>query len=118
MRPSLPYLGSQFKLTEQVFALNNGALIQVLPSNTNRYAIIFCSVSGGQINLARNQNIGTGGSITLANAANASIQDLILTFADVGSLVQDTWFAASKGPAETLGVNEVMYVPTGQPEPG
>jgi hypothetical protein len=113
MRPSLPYLGTQFKNTEQVFALNNVSLTQVLPSNPNRYAVIFSTISGGQINLCRNPQIGVNGSLTLANAANASLQNIVLTFADVGSIVQDTWFAASKGAAETLGVNESMYVPTG-----
>lgn len=112
MRPSLPYLATQFKLTEQVFPLTNGGYTQVLGANPNRYAIIFCSVTGGQINLARNPNIGPQGSITLANAANASIQDLILTWDDVAALVTDAWFAQSKGPADTLGVNEIMYVPT------
>lgn len=118
MRPSLPYLGSQFKLSELVITLGAVAFQQVLPVNTNRYAIVFCSVTGGLINLARNPNGPLTGSLTLANATNASAQVIILSFADVGALVQDNWFAVGGIAGQSIGINEVMYVPTGQPEPG
>lgn len=112
MRPSLPYLGTQFKLTESVIALGTTAFTPVLPQNPNRFAIIFCSVTGGQINLARNPNLPLSGSLTLANAANASEQFVVLTFDELGSLVQDNWFAVGNVAGQSLGVNEIMYVPT------
>lgn len=118
MQPSLPYLATQFKLSEQVIVLGTVAFQQVLPVNTNRYAIVFCSVTGGLINLARNPNGPLTGSVTLANATNASAQLIIFSFDEVGALVQDNWFAVGGIAGQSLGINEVMYVPTGQPEPG
>jgi len=112
MRPTLPYLTSQFKLAEYQIALPVGSFVQVLPSNTNRYAIVFCSTFGGQVNLSRNPNATGNGSLTLANAANASMQDLILTFSDVGPLVGDAWFACALIAGQVLGINEIMYLPT------
>lgn len=114
MRPGLPFLGAQFKLVENVFALTNTGITQVLQHNSNRFAIIFCAVTGGQINMARDATFLPNGSLTLANAANASVQDLVLTFTDVGALVQEAWFAQSKGPADSLGIHEIIYMPTGE----
>lgn len=114
MRVSLACLGTQFKLTEQVIPLGTTAFQQVLGQNPNRYAIIFCAVTGGQVNLARNPNLPLVGSLTLANAANASEQFIVLTFDELGSLVQDNWFAVGNVPGQSIGVNEVMYVPTGE----
>lgn len=114
MRPTLPFLATQFKLAESVTALGIAAFAQVLPVNTNRYAIVFCSVAGGQINLTRNPNGPLSGSLTLANATNASVQLVILTFDEVGPLVQDAWFAVGNIAGQSLGVNEVMYLPTGE----
>jgi hypothetical protein len=113
MRPSLPYLGSQFKLTEQVIALGTVTFTPVLTMNPNRYAVLFCSVNGGQINLARNPNGPLTGSLTLANAANASSQYILLTWDEVASLVQDDWFAIGNIAGQAIGVNEVQYIPTG-----
>jgi hypothetical protein len=113
MRPSLPYLATQFKLSEAVIALGTTSFTQVLGVNSNRYSILFCSVTGGQINLARNPNTPLTGSLTLANAANASEQFIILTFDELGPLVQDAWFAVGNIAGQSLGINEVMYVPTG-----
>ena len=112
MRPTLPSLATQFKLSELVVALGTTAFVQVLPVNSNRYAIVFCAVDGGQVNLARNPNGPLSGSLTLANAANASAQYIVLTFADVGPLVQDNWFAVGAVPGQSLGVQEIMYIPT------
>ena len=113
---TLPYLATQFKLAEQVVALGTTALQQVLPVNSNRYAIIFCSVNGGQINLGRNANGPLSGSLTLANAANASAQFIVLTFDEVGPIVQDNWFAVGNVVGQILGINEAMYLPTGPVE--
>jgi hypothetical protein len=113
MKPSLPYLGTQFKLTESVIALGTTSFTPVLAQNPNRYSILFCSVTGGQINLSRLANGPLSGSLTLANAANASEQFIVLTFEELGSLVQDNWFAVGNVVGQSIGVNEVMYVPTG-----
>lgn len=109
---SLPFLSTQFRLIENVFSLTNAGPTEVMVQNANRFAFILCAVTGGQINLARSTAFFPDGSLTLANAANASVQDLVLTFTDVGALVQEMWFAQSKGPADKLGVHEIIYVPT------
>jgi hypothetical protein len=114
MRVTLPYLATQFKLAESIVALGTAAFTQILPVNTNRYAVLFCSVLGGQINLSRNANGPLTGSLTLANAANASVQFMTLNFDEVGGLVQDAWFAVGNIAGQSIGINEVMYLPTGE----
>lgn len=111
MTKSLPVLGADFTLRELTFALNNITPTQVLTNNPNRYAIVFCTVTGGQINLGRSAAVFPGGSLTMANAANASQQYIVLTWNDVAALVQDQWWAESKGAAETIGIQEILYTP-------
>lgn len=112
MPVTLPYLNTQFKLAEQVIALGTATFVQVLPVNSNRYALIFCSVAGGQINLSRNPNGPLSGSLTLANANNASMQLIVLTFDEVGPIVQDNWFAVGGIVGQSLGIHEAMYLPS------
>jgi len=112
MKLSLPTLSAYFKLREKIIVLSTTTFTQVLEPNANRYSVLFCSVSGGQIDLARTEPASKPGSLTLANAANASIQFITLTFEEHGALVHDQWWAVSDGIiAQTLGVNEVIWQP-------
>ena len=109
----LPVLASYFVVREFQIPLPLGPPVQLLTPNSNRWALLFCSLGGTTIGLMRNANLASPGSLTLANAANASNQFVLLTFRDVGPVVQDQWFGVAVGVAGTIGIQEIVYQPPG-----
>jgi hypothetical protein len=110
----LPILATYFVTRESQVVVPVGSYVPLISNNGNRWSVLFCSVTGGQVNLVRNQNLPLSGSLTLANAANASEQFILLAFKELGPAVQEAWFGTSgTGVAETVGITEVIYQPPG-----
>lgn len=112
MNVPLPVLGSWFIIHESQVTVPNGNYVQLVPQNPQRYAIVFSAIDGKQVNLALDQNFDLGGSFTLANQANASVQNGTFDFATYGGLVQVPWFGTSgTAVSQKVGIIEVLYMP-------
>lgn len=112
MNVPLPVLGSWFTILESQVTVPNGSYVQLVKQNPQRYCVVFSAIDGKQVNLALDPNFDIRGSFTLANQANASVQNGTFDFATYGGLVQVPWFGTSgTAVAQAIGIIEVLYMP-------
>jgi hypothetical protein len=104
----LPVLGSYFNWHDQSKRTDPATgQVQLLAPNPQRWAVMFWFVSGTTVTVSPFPDMGAAGGFPL----NQSPFVFVLTFEQLGGMIQGCWFGLTNPTNQFIGVTEVVYMP-------